>query len=48
MAKYRVNWNTQPTGKHEVHKEGCPHAPNPPICQHLEAFDQCSYAVAAA
>ncbi|MFG0285903.1 MAG: hypothetical protein ACF8R7_15915 [Phycisphaerales bacterium JB039] len=45
MHKYFVNTNPQPTGEHEVHKEGCPHPPAPSNRKHLGSFTNCREAV---
>lgn len=48
MAKYYVNRNAQPTGEHEVHKQGCSYMPAPQNCAYLGDFTNCHDAVAEA
>ena len=48
MAYYYVNRNAQPTGEHEVHKEGCPTPPNPENQLGLGYYNTCAEAVVAA
>jgi hypothetical protein len=45
MAKYYVNENPQPTGEHEVHKEGCSYLPEYPNKKYLGDFSKCEEAV---
>lgn len=45
MAKYYVNQNAQPTGEHEVHKEGCSYMPEPQNKKYLGEFSNCKDAV---
>lgn len=45
MAAYHVNKNAQPTGEHEVHKNGCSHEPEPGNQLHLGDFPNCHDAV---
>ena len=45
MAKYYVNENAQPTGEHEVHKEGCKHLPELPNKKYLGEFSNCRDAI---
>lgn len=46
MDNYYVNDNAQPTGEHEVHKEGCRYFPSNRT--YLGAFVNCRDAVAKA
>ena len=48
MAKYCVNKNAQPTGEHEVHKEGCDWLPDPENQVDLGDHSNCHAAVEAA
>ena len=45
MSKYYVNQNAQPTGEHEVHKEGCTQKPEPQNKKYLGEFSNCRDAV---
>ncbi len=45
MDNYYVNMNPQPTGEHEVHKEGCSHPPEVYNRKHLGKFSDCKKAV---
>jgi hypothetical protein len=45
MAKYYANSNAQPTGEHEVHKEGCFYLPAPENRVYLGDFNNCEDAV---
>jgi len=48
MPSYYVNKNAQPTGEHEVHKEGCGQMPDPENRLPLGNFQHCSAAVTEA
>jgi hypothetical protein len=48
MARYYVNKNAQPSGDHEVHKEGCSFMPASENLEYLGSFDHCAPAVAKA
>jgi len=48
MPKYYVNKNAQPTGEHEVHKEGCSYMPSTQNAEYLGVFLDCYGAVAEA
>ena len=48
MNYYYVNNNAQPTGEHEVHKDGCSYMPNSANRKYLGYFDNCHKAVAKA
>ena len=45
MANYYVNMNPQPSGDHEVHKEGCSFMPAEENRKYLGSFDNCHDAV---
>lgn len=45
MDYYYVNKNEQPTGEHEVHKDGCRFMPAPENRIYLGYFSDCSDAV---
>ena len=45
MAVYYVNKNAQPTGEHEVHKDGCNYMPALENRVYLGYFDNCKDAV---
>lgn len=48
MPDYFVNAKAQPSGDHEVHREGCPYMPKPKNRVPLGRFATCQGAVAAA
>jgi hypothetical protein len=48
MPNYYVNANAQPTGEHEVHKEGCTKPPLPHNKIPLGSHASCQSAVAKA
>lgn len=45
MDAYYVNRNSQPTGEHEVHKDGCQYMPEPSNRTYLGLFGSCAPAV---
>lgn len=45
MPNYYVNKNAQPTGEHEVHRDGCPTPPEPENRLNLGVFTNCWDAV---
>ncbi len=45
MARYCVNKNVQPTGEHEVHKDGCYRMPEPQNRIYLGYFADAKAAV---
>jgi hypothetical protein len=45
MSVYYVNSNTQDTGEHEVHKDGCDHMPDIDHKKKLGDFDNCQDAL---
>ncbi len=48
MAQYFVNDKAQPTGEHEVHKEGCSYMPGDRNRQPVGSHDNCQAALIAA
>lgn len=48
MSSYYVNKTAQPTGEHEVHKEGCTYLPSINNRIYLGDFISCKNAVEAA
>ena len=48
MAHYYVNTNAQPTGEHEVHRDGCSNPPQPQHRRSLGEHANCQSAVRAA
>jgi hypothetical protein len=48
MYKFYVNKNSQSTGEHEVHQEGCSYMPNSTNLFYLGLFTDCHGAVTAA
>ena len=48
MASYYMNKNAQSNGDHEVHKDGCGHAPDIQNRKYLGEFPSCYGAVAEA
>ena len=45
MARYYVNTNAQPTGEHEVHRDGCPTPADVSNRKYLGEFTTCHGAV---
>lgn len=45
---YYVNDDAQPTGEHEVHRQGCSYMPGERNKQHVGYFDSCQPALVAA
>lgn len=45
MDQYYVNKNAQPTGEHEVHKEGCAYLPSVVNRTYLGSFSTCQEAI---
>jgi hypothetical protein len=48
VSRYYVNDHAQPTGEHEVHKQGCSYMPGDRHRQFVGNFDSCQPAVQAA
>ena len=45
MKSYYANMNAQPSGEHEVHKDGCGWMPETHNRKHLGMFSNCKEAV---